>query len=96
MAFSVEANVYVATYLIYSDAADDETYRSRVHEQTAAIAAEGGVGVYLGDTDFTRRPDRFLSDVNFARLRAIRAERDPHGRIASYLVSAPDRLNVHA
>ncbi len=27
MAFSVEGNVYVATYLIYPDAADDETYR---------------------------------------------------------------------
>ena len=55
MAFSVEGNVYVATYLIYTDPADDESYRARVHEQTAAIARDGGVGVYLGDTDFTRR-----------------------------------------
>jgi FAD/FMN-containing dehydrogenase len=95
MAFSVEGNVYVATYLIYPDAADDEKYRSRVHEKTAAIAADGGVGVYLGDTDFTRRTDRFLSDENFGRLQAIRAVRDPYSRIASYLVSAPERLNVH-
>jgi hypothetical protein len=96
MAFSVEGNVYVATYLIYPDAADDEKYRTRVHEQTAAIAADGGVGVYLGDTDFTRRPDRFLSDENFRRLQDVRVQRDPEGRIASYLVAAPDRLNVHA
>ena len=33
MAFSVEGNVYVATYLIYTDAADDERYRSEVHER---------------------------------------------------------------
>ncbi|UQX87418.1 FAD-binding protein [Jatrophihabitans telluris] len=95
MAFSVEGNVYVATYLIYQDAAEDERYRARVHEQTAAIARNGGVGVYLGDTDFTRRPDRFLTDENFQRLTEIRAVRDPHRRIASYLVSSPDRLNHH-
>ncbi len=96
MAFSVEGNVYVATYLIYSDPADDEAYRTRVHERTAAIARDGGVGVYLGDTDFTRRPDRFLTDENFARLEAIRAERDPSRMFASYLVASPERLNVHA
>jgi FAD/FMN-containing dehydrogenase len=96
MAFSVEGNVYVATYLIYTDEADDEKYRERVHRQTAAIAANGGVGVYLGDTDFTRRPDRFLTDDNYARLEAVRAERDPQGRFAHYLVSSRDRLNVHA
>jgi FAD/FMN-containing dehydrogenase len=96
MAFSVEGNVYVATYLIYADAADDEKYRTRVHEQTAAIARDGGVGVYLGDTDFTRRQDRFLSDAHYERLEAIRADRDPDGRIASYLAADADGLNVHA
>ncbi|WP_082104472.1 FAD-binding oxidoreductase [Demequina soli] len=96
MAFSVEGNVYVATYLIYSDAADDARYRSRVHAQTAAIARDGGVGVYLGDTDFTARNDRFLSPAHHARLEEIRGARDPHGRIASYLTSDPAGLNVHA
>ena len=68
MAFSVEGNVYVATYAIYADAADDEKYRTWVHERTADIARHGA-GVYLGDTDFTRRQDRFLSDANYRRLR---------------------------
>jgi hypothetical protein len=93
MAFSVEGNVYVATYLIYTDEADDEKYRTRVHDQTAAISREGGVGVYLGDTDFTRRPDRFLSDESFRRLAEVRAQRDPRNRFTTYLVSGPDRLN---
>jgi hypothetical protein len=96
MAFSVEGNVYVATYLIYADAADDEKYRRRVHEQTAALARNGGVGVYLGDTDFTRRQDRFLSDEHYERLEKIRRERDPDGRIASYLTEDAAGLNVHA
>ena len=38
---------------------------------------QGGVGVYLGDTDFTRRQDRFRPTTATRRLEAIRAERDP-------------------
>ena len=94
MAFSVEADVYVATYAIYADPADDARYLDWVHRRTAALAAHGS-GVYLGDTDFTRRQDRFVSDDAYHRLTAIRAERDPSGRFASYLTSDPAGLNVH-
>ncbi|WP_062202081.1 FAD-binding oxidoreductase [Demequina salsinemoris] len=96
MAFSIEGDVYVATYLIYEDAADDARYRERVHSRTAAIARDGGVGVYLGDTDFTARQDRFLAPENYARLEEIRDRRDPSGRIAGYLCAAKEGLNVHA
>jgi FAD/FMN-containing dehydrogenase len=94
MAFSVEADVYVATYAIYTDPADDARYSDWVHRRTAALAVHGS-GVYLGDTDFTRRQDRFLSDDAYRRLGEICAERDPSGRFASYLTSDPARLNVH-
>ena len=94
MAFSVEADVYVATYVIYTDPADDARYTEWVHRRTAALAVHGA-GVYLGDTDFTRRQDRFLSDDAFRRLAAIRAQRDPSGRFASYLTRDPEGLNVH-
>jgi FAD/FMN-containing dehydrogenase len=94
MAFSVEADVYVATYAIYADPAEDEKYSDWVHRRTAALAVHGA-GVYLGDTDFTRRQDRFLSDDAYRRLAGIRAERDPSGRFASYLAARPERLNVH-
>ncbi|HEX2744853.1 MAG TPA: hypothetical protein VHN16_10690, partial [Streptosporangiaceae bacterium] len=95
MAFSVEADAYVATYAIYADAADDARYRDWVHRRTAALAAAHGVGVYLGDTDFTRRQDRFLSDDAYRRLAGIRAVRDPSGRFAAYLTADPAGLNVH-
>jgi FAD/FMN-containing dehydrogenase len=94
MAFSVEGNVYIATYAIYCDPADDERYRDWVHRRTAEIARDGA-GVYLGDTDFTRRQDRFLSDANFARLAAVRERWDPAGRFDTYLTADPGRLNVH-
>jgi len=94
MAFSVEADVYVATYVIYADPADDARYTEWVHRRTAELAVHG-TGVYLGDTDFTRRQDRFLSDEAYRRLAAVRARRDPDGRFASYLTCDPDGLNVH-
>jgi FAD/FMN-containing dehydrogenase len=95
MAFSVEGNVYIATYAIYENEADDERYRSWVHARTADIARQDGAGVYLGDTDFTGRQDRFLTDANFDRLAAVRQRWDPDGRIVSYLSADPARLNVH-
>ena len=95
MAFSVEADVYIATYVIYTDPADDARYTDWVHRRTAELAADGS-GVYLGDTDFTRRQDRFLTDKAYRRLAAIRAERDPAGRFATYLAADPERLNAHA
>jgi hypothetical protein len=94
MAFSVEGNVYIATYAIYDDEADDAKYREWVHRRTAEIARDGA-GVYLGDTDFTGRQDRFLSDENYRRLAEVRAKWDPDGRFASYLSADPAGLNVH-
>ena len=70
-------------------------YAGWVHRRTAELAAACGTGVYLGDTDFTRRQDRFMSDDAYRRLAAIRAERDPDGRIASYLTCDAEGLNVH-
>jgi hypothetical protein len=94
MAFSVEAEVYIATYTIYTDPADDARYSEWVHRRTAGLAIYGA-GVYLGDTDFTRRNDRFMSDQAYRRLDEIRAERDPSGRFAPYLTADPEGLNVH-
>jgi hypothetical protein len=95
MAFSVEADIYLATYVIYTDPADDARYTDWVHRRTAGLAAAHGAGVYLGDTDFTRRQDRFLSDAAYRRLGQVRARWDPDGRFASYLTRDPDGLNVH-
>ena len=96
MAFSVEGNIYIATYCIYTDPADDEKYRSWVHQRTGEIADQAGVGVYLGDTDFTRRQDRFLSDQHYERLLRIRESRDPDGLFSSYLTADRAGLNRHA
>ena len=95
MAFSVEANVYLATYLIYPDAADDERYADWVHSRTRDLAGSG-CGVYLGDTDFQRRHDQFVSDQAYRRLGEVRATWDPDGMFCSYLGGAEGELNRHA
>ena len=92
MAFSVQANVYLATYAIFTDPADDERYADWVHSRTRDLAG-AGCGVYLGDTDFQRRHDRFLSEAAFRRLAQVRARWDPDGVFCSYLAGAPGALN---
>ena len=95
MAFSIEARAYIATYAIWTDPADDERHRDWVVDHTRRLA-QLGVGVYLGDTDFTRRADRFLAPAQFARLEEIRARRDPDGRFCSYLIADGETLNAPA
>lgn len=93
MAFSVEGRAYLATYAIWPDPADDERHRDWVVRHTERLAGAVGNGVYLGDTDFTRRPDRFMSDENFRRLEEIRRRRDRDGLFCSYLIAEGATLN---
>jgi hypothetical protein len=51
-------------------------------------------GCYLGDSDFTVRPDRFMSDEAWHRYQAIRAHRDPERRFAGYLTADGATLNA--
>jgi len=85
MAFSLEANVYLATYGIWTDPDEDDLQRDWVHGRHAALAEQVGEGLYIGDSDFSRRPDRFMAADNRAQLEQIRAARDPDGRFVPYL-----------
>jgi FAD/FMN-containing dehydrogenase len=93
MAFSIEGRAYLAIYAIWPDPADDERRRDWVVRHAGRLAAAVGKGVYLGDTDFTRRPDRFMTDENLRRLAEIRARRDPDGLFCSYLLAEGATLN---
>jgi FAD/FMN-containing dehydrogenase len=93
MAFSIEGRAYLAIYAIWPDPADDERHREWVVDHANRVAGAVGKGVYLGDTDFTRRPDRFMTDEKFRRLEEIRARRDPDGLFCSYLIAEGATLN---
>jgi FAD/FMN-containing dehydrogenase len=92
MAFSMQSDGYVATYLVDDDASRDAANRDWL---AAAMrhAQSVTVGQYLGDSDMTVRQLRFLGDKQFTRLQSIIAERDPDGLFVGYLAADHTSLN---
>jgi FAD/FMN-containing dehydrogenase len=78
MAYSVEDDTYIALYGVWQDAGEDEantawaTERMREMEHLAS-------GIQLADENLGRRPARFVSEENLARLDEVRAVYDPDG-----------------
>ena len=87
MAFSMEANVYVATYAVWTDPTDDERVQQWVSERYRALEPVSK-GTYLGDADVLSRPAPFMAPDNFRRLAEIRGEYDPDRRFPGYRVKA--------
>ena len=63
-------------------------------QQRMAALAPVAKGLYLGDSDFTRRSAKFMADANFAKLEALRATHDPTHVFASYLINPEFSLNT--
>jgi hypothetical protein len=88
MALSVQGDLYFATYVVGEDQSHDAACRSWV-DDTMRRLQPFSAGCYLGDSDLTVRPGRFMSDEAAGRLRRIRAARDPDRLFAGY--PTPDR-----
>ncbi|MEV6346207.1 FAD-binding oxidoreductase [Actinoplanes sp. NPDC051851] len=84
MAFSMQSEIYCATYLVYDDPADDRRLRDWLTARMTELAPVTA-GQYLGDSDFTAREMRFMGAAQYARLREIRAVRDPESIFVGYL-----------
>jgi FAD/FMN-containing dehydrogenase len=84
MAYSVEDETYIAAYAVWQDPARDDanvawaTERMREMEHLSS-------GIQLADENLGRRPARFVSDENLARLDRIREEYDPDGRFHEWM-----------
>jgi FAD/FMN-containing dehydrogenase len=78
MAYSVEDETYIALYGVWGDPAEDE---ANVAWPTERMAEMGHLssGIQLADENLGRRPARFASDANMARLDEVRAAYDPDG-----------------
>ncbi|HEX4443977.1 MAG TPA: FAD-binding oxidoreductase [Galbitalea sp.] len=92
MAFSLQTDGYVATYLVDDDPSRDATNRAWLNEAMRRVQPVT-VGQYLGDSDMGNRQLRFLGDKQFARLREIITARDPEGRFSGYLARDAATLN---
>ena len=98
MALSLQTDMYFATYAVCEDAVCEDTVQDAACREfvdaTMARLEPFSPGCYLGDSDFTVRPDRFMSDEAWHRYQAIRAGRDPERRFASYLTADEAALNT--
>jgi FAD binding domain len=92
MAFSLQTEIYFASYVIWEDEKDDEVNKAwlrNIIKNIQSITA----GQYLGDSDFTAHQRKFISNDNYQKLEQIRAKRDPNGRFHSYLANKGAVLN---
>lgn len=94
MALSLQSDLYFATYVIWKDEADDESCRAWLAEQMRRIEPVSD-GLFLADSDFTRRSAKFISDAHWERLEKLRARYDPNGLFHAYLAEPGTPLNVN-
>ena len=92
MAFSLQTDIYFATYVPWDDPADDERYRDWVGDRMRELEPVTA-GQYLGDSDLATRQVKFMADENWRRLGEIRAVRDPGSLFAGYLAGPQGALN---
>lgn len=84
MAFSLQADHYLAMYTICKDEADDVKCLNWTRDIIADIK-KYSAGSYLGDIDLQVRTTKFWGDEQGRRLMEIRRKWDPNGVICGYL-----------
>lgn len=78
MAYSCEDDTYIAMYGVWLDEGEDAEYDAWVTGNMSSM--EGfATGVQLADENLGRRPARFATDANMARLDELRSSFDPDG-----------------
>ena len=92
MAFSLQSEIYLASYVLWEDPAEDASHQDWLAGVMADLQPVT-VGQYLGDSDLSRRQVRVLSDDAWARLQEIRAVRDPDGLFVGYLAGQRGAAN---
>ncbi|TKD01547.1 FAD-binding oxidoreductase [Polyangium fumosum] len=76
MAFSVEDDIYIALYAGWRREKDDDLYASWAGDRMREMQPLAS-GCQLADENLGKRPARFVTSENLARLDRIRGDRDP-------------------
>ena len=84
MAYSLDDQIYIAPYGVWSDPADTAAASSWAADNMRAMAPLA-TGIQLADENLGQRPARFVSDANLARLDDLRARHDPQGRFHPWM-----------
>ena len=82
--YGLEDEIYLALYTAWHDPADDERYSDWAPSNMAAMS-HLATGISLADENLARRPAKFITDPNMARLDKVRAAYDPDGLFHSWM-----------
>ncbi|XVU23549.1 FAD-binding oxidoreductase [Actinoplanes sp. CA-054009] len=85
MAFSLQSEIYLASYVLWESPADDARFGGWQRDAMAELDPVS-VGQYLGDSDLSR-PVPFLAPAHAARLAALRDKWDPDRVFPGYGLS---------
>jgi FAD/FMN-containing dehydrogenase len=86
MVYGLEDEVYLALYTAWHDPADDHRYGDWAPSNMAAMS-HLATGISLADENLGRRPAKFITDPNMARLDKVRSVYDPDRRFHSWMTS---------
>ena len=95
MAFDMQSEIYFSAYTVWEDEADDDRMIAWTSDAVRQMEP-WTVGQYIGDSDFGRRPVKFMSDDHFTRLRAIARTWDPDSTFVGYLSDDAGMTNVNS
>ena len=84
MAFSMEARIYVAMYIISTDPTTDAPHARYVRE-SMELLQEHEKGIQLADENLPQHPGKFMATHKFIKLEQLRQKYDPEGRFYGYL-----------
>ena len=84
MAFSLEADLYIALYSIWENPVEDDKHQAWVTERMKELEPFSA-GIQVADENLAARPARFLADANHRRLETLRAKYDPNGAFYSHM-----------
>jgi predicted secreted Zn-dependent protease len=88
MAFSVEHRTYLALYCGLGQGVDEERHANWATDHMRALEPWSR-GIQLADENLARRPARFVTDANMARLDQARSKYDPQGRFHPWMGRLP-------
>lgn len=87
MVYGLEDEIYLALYGGWQNPSDDERYRGWAGSHMAAMS-HLATGIALADENLARRPAKFATESNMARLQKVRSIYDPEGRFHSWMGGA--------
>ncbi|MEI6734661.1 MAG: hypothetical protein WCK94_11850, partial [Comamonadaceae bacterium] len=90
MAFSVEHRTYLALYCGLGQGIDEAKHANWATEHMRSLEPWSR-GIQLADENLGKRPARFVTDANMARLDQARAKYDPQGRFHPWMGRVSER-----